>query len=339
KSQLIHRIRRSIHLFDDKVFNQQLKRAFWQTLFFYQKIFFISLTFGIFYSIREYYRQRELIDRYKIESSKWLREPQMTGNINLRLIRLYFFMPYQKISAACVNFVSSIRLPPVGPAIVARFQSKYNADLSNCQKKYLCEYESLSDFFLRQPYLKKTKNVKENLMVSPCEGQVMGCGRVDDIESFLLPNVKGNNCDLPGLLGFNSETLNKLKSAKSLHFLVIYLSPSNIHRFYSPLAFKQQNTMQISGFSSRLLSSILKTPFAETICLNHRLIVNGSTDWGNIFIIPIGALNIGNIQMTKEAKIYSNTYEINKQNISLNEISYDQGDKKHYKIFNYLVKV
>ncbi|KAF0987123.1 hypothetical protein HZS_510 [Henneguya salminicola] len=148
----------------------------------------------------------------------------------------------------------------------------------------------------------------------------MGLGTIkpDDDGDFILPNIKGKDCYLSNLLGFDDKLGCKKNPTNHLYFIIIYLSPSDIHRFYSPINFHQKTVTQINGFSSRLLS-FFSNKFSQKICLNHRIIIKGISEWGNFLMIPIGARNVGIIHLTK------------REHTSLNsEANYNKGEEMGY---------
>lgn len=107
-------------------------------------------------------------------------------------------------------------------------------------------YENFNRFFtrkLREGVRKITKPKDKTHMCSPCDGRVLSHGEVSSIDST-IDCVKGRSYRLDEfLLGYQednsdssiSSLIKKIKErGNKLYYMVIYLAPSDYHRFHSP---------------------------------------------------------------------------------------------------------
>ena len=124
----------------------------------------------------------------------------------------------------------------------------YGINFSEMKHPNLNFYESFNKFFTRE--LKEgariITNPKEKTAISsPCDGRVLTCGEISTADNT-IDCVKGRSYRLDEfMLGFRDE-LDKsvpgliksvLDKGNKLFYMVIYLAPSDYHRFHSPAIF------------------------------------------------------------------------------------------------------
>lgn len=88
----------------------------------------------------------------------------------------------------------------------------------------------------------------------------MGSGKITS-KDMIMKHIKGSDCHLLDLIGFEDNLLTKKNPKNELFYITIYLSPSDIHRFYSPCDFKQLSTIQINGNRRNNREHIFANPY------------------------------------------------------------------------------
>ncbi|KAF0988955.1 hypothetical protein HZS_2461 [Henneguya salminicola] len=87
------------------------------------------------------------------------------------------------------------------------------------------------------------------------------------------------------------------------------------------------------GMSYKLPNSYFNQTLEKTLCANHRVIIAGYSDWGQFFYVPVGALNVGRIVLTKQNTEYENNY--NSESIRFNNttVDYEKKEEVGYFVF------
>ncbi|KAF1741108.1 hypothetical protein MXB_3737, partial [Myxobolus squamalis] len=223
---------------------------------------------------------------------------------------MHINLPYQKYSSRILAHLFTYQIPIFSKLLSRIYYQIFKINLNLCKITDISKYNSIFELFTRQPNRSALPGISHDLMVSPCEGKVVSMGKVDlnEFENPLL-DIKGKDCDLISFLGINSSTLSEKALSKRLFYIVIYLSPSNLHRFYAPLNFSELQIIQIFGFGKTLLSTPYIKPINNVLCLNHRVIISGTTMFGNFYYVPVGAFNVNTIFLSNNNKTYINSYE------------------------------
>lgn len=258
----------------------------------------ISFGFWNIIGFINFVKQRKAVESYCNQLS---RETNIKPHIMMwmpELLYSFLSLELQKLSALCTALLSNTAYPPLSTALIRLYHYYYNINLENCYLKNLNDYKTLTDLFVRSPDLSKFTVPKHTLMISPCEGTVEGLGQVERNHKSAILKIKGQECSLYQLLGFNEGLFDQFSDRRSLNYLIIYLSPGDLHRFYGPIGFSHISTTQITGFSSRLMSKYDFRSYATKLCLNHRVVLSGTSDWGTFLLVPVGARNVGSIRLT-----------------------------------------
>jgi phosphatidylserine decarboxylase len=181
--------------------------------------------------------------------------------------------------------------------------------------------------------------------------------RCDDI---ILSEVKGFrfsmgqflNGIVPGSTGENSLPSSYIKNPNNqLYYCVIYLSPSDNHRFFSPVTSWTINSIR-HIYGERLpVAPALLSSFRTSLALNERCSLQGEWDYGFFSMTPVGSINVGSIHLgclntdlpTSSKLLKANnisdkvtTTELNGQNRGILETiktrisSLAGGDSEHY---------
>jgi phosphatidylserine decarboxylase len=156
-------------------------------------------------------------------------------------------------------------------------------------EKPIWAYPSFNALFTRgvRPEFRPISDAKEEFL-SPCDGRIQDIGRV---ENDTLMTVKGVQYSVRSLLG--QKDADKFQGG---HFAIIFLSPSDCHRIFSPQDGKLEEAVHLPGF--RLL---VHPPFQRkdfpVFSLNERVILRFTTPIGSCALVLVAGWGVGNITL------------------------------------------
>ena len=164
-------------------------------------------------------------------------------------------------------------------------------------KRELEEYESVDDFFTRQPAVSPNLRVlRENILVSPCEGTVVAFDSISRAQRFW---IKQKPFSL-SKMGIPTEVQDKLING---NILIFKLDVYDIHHFYAPVG---GIVKQRIDFTEPVRHSSSVRPFAmqagwEILTGNRRvLLVIESEKFGLLCMLIVGGIGIDSIEMNVE---------------------------------------
>ena len=204
------------------------------------------------------------------------------------------------------------------------FSVIYGVKIQEATRRYH-EYPNFTDFFTRtlKPGIRPIYRLEDKYsLCSPCDGTVLSSGVVDTAGST-IDCVKGRSYRLDefmmGVIGDDGdqetaarvEKVSKnhagvealLKSVREkgnqLHYMVIYLSPGDYHRFHSPAIHTAHYRRHIVGYLSPVKPSYVNK---HKDVFKHNERVNIFGDWSGeeenfFFLSYVGALNVGSIKL------------------------------------------
>lgn len=173
---------------------------------------------------------------------------------------------------------------------IKKFIKKHNIDMNDYQKQ---KYKSFNDFFTRKvnnPFPKK--EINKNMLISPCTAKLM----VYKIDKNLQIKVKNSIYTIENLI---KEKTTNLEEGLCL---VYRLSPEDYHRYHAFDNQKIIKTKKIKGLLHTVnpISYDTYKVFTE----NQREVSKIQTEnFGTIYQIEVGALNIGKIHNTTKKKL------------------------------------
>ena len=181
-------------------------------------------------------------------------------------------------------------------------------------------YETFNKFFTRQlkdGVRKITKQLDKFSLSSPCDGRVLTCGEVCS-ESSTIDCVKGRSYRLDEfLLGCREDPnkssaipslMNKIKErGNKLFYMVIYLAPSDYHRFHSPGIVHADFRRHIVGYLDPVKPAYVNK-HKDVFKNNERVNWFGSWNYGFFLTSFVGALNVGSIKLNVEPNLRTNNY-------------------------------
>ncbi len=192
---------------------------------------------------------------------------------------------------------------PLRQSVIASLSSLFGIKTAEAELP-LSEYRSFADWFTRRLSSNaRTIQAGPGNLVSPCDGTV---GEYGPIENGRLVQVKGRPYTIEKLL-IDQD----LKSIfQNGWFITIYLSPSNYHRVHSPIDGKVTSSMHIPGHLWPVNRAGVHL-VDELFAVNERIVtvIDGdkSQGMGRVGIIMVGATSVGQMTVTYDDKIVSNT--------------------------------
>lgn len=198
--------------------------------------------------------------------------------------------------------IFSIKLPALLQKKINKiFVNFFKIDLSEF-KRY-DKYTSLQDLFIRDlKKMRRFSSLKTDL-IAPTDSKIIQYGK---LISYTLLQIKGIEYNIKKFLG-SDISINNLKKIKNGEFINFYLSPKDYHHFHAPTDMFIQKIVHIHGDLYPVKESFIKKRkvFSENerVILECKLQEKGKL----LYFVLIGALNVGNIKIYKEAKIKTNS--------------------------------
>lgn len=154
-----------------------------------------------------------------------------------------------------------------------------------------------------------------NTITSPCDGRVLTCGEINSNNST-IDCVKGRSYRLDEfMLGYRDESgksvpalvKNVHERGNKLFYMVIYLAPSDYHRFHSPAIFNAESRRHIAGYLDPVKPSYVNK-HKDVFKNNERVNLFGNWNHGFFLTSFVGALNVGSIKLTFDPSVVTNVY-------------------------------
>ncbi|OAG28828.1 phosphatidylserine decarboxylase [Nematocida displodere] len=212
------------------------------------------------------------------------------------ILRTLPLRTYSKIQ----GLVCCIKYPwPLNIVVVGIAKKAFGISLDDASRKKVSEYRSINDLFTRK--LAESARPIGRGIVSPVDGTVVYAG----IVGTDIPQIKGVKYEIHDLLRISSLTEIDIDE-DDLYQVVIYLAPSNYHRFHS---FCDFTLKQVKHIPSQLFS-VGMTPMRYLrglLSKNERVVFSGESEWGYASLVAVGSTGVGSIA-TPFADITTNGY-------------------------------
>ncbi len=190
------------------------------------------------------------------------------------------------------GFFCSLKLPVcLRKLVYGGFSKLYGINLSEMKHEDLRFYETFNKFFTRElkEGARKISNPEDITSIcSPCDGRVLSYGEISTsdatidcvkgrsyrLDEFMLGVRDDEEKTIPALIKQVKERGNKLFS------MVIYLAPSDYHRFHSPAICSAEYRRHIAGYLDPVKPSYVNR-HKDVFKNNERVNVYGN--WSNGF--------------------------------------------------------
>lgn len=182
-------------------------------------------------------------------------------------------------------------------------------------------YPTLNALFTRKFHLKRIFSSDPQDMISPCDSLITECGPIHD---NLALQIKGMSYSVDEVLGDGISS----DSKKSIHngsFVNFYLSPRDYHRYHAPMDMQVLHAVHIPGKLYPVNIPSLKKQ-VNLFIENERVVLEClSSEGKRFFLILVGALNVGEMEVSFEPRIRTNT-TLTPSQYSYKELYLSKGD-------------
>lgn len=193
--------------------------------------------------------------------------------------------------AACrwMAWFSQLRHPLLSRASIGAWRALSDLDLSDAATT---RFDSLHDCFTRKlaPGARPI-DPEPDALVSPCDGIVVACGRVDG--STLL-QAKGRTYGLTELL--LEPDLARLY--RDGCYATVRLTPTTYHRFHAPLQCRLRHVAFVPGDTWNVNEAALQR-VDRLYCRNERAVLKlqGDADGPLITLVPVAAILVASLRL------------------------------------------
>ncbi|MDP3300939.1 MAG: phosphatidylserine decarboxylase [Sulfuricurvum sp.] len=167
-------------------------------------------------------------------------------------------------------------------------------------------YSSLNELFTRHFVTMRTFSTEANEVISPCDSLVTQWGMIEEMRAL---QIKGMSYDVNDFLGEEISDAAK-ESIRDGSYVNFYLSPRDYHRYHSPLDMQVVKAVHIPGKLYPVNIPTLKNK-VDLFIENERVVLEClSAQDKRFFLVLVGALNVGQMEVAFEPKIQTNTVSI-----------------------------
>lgn len=207
-------------------------------------------------------------------------------------------LPRKSVSRALGELASIERPGASLEAVISVYCRAYGIDLSDYELPR-GGFETFDAFFTRalKPGVRPLDPDPE-AVVSPADGRLEDCGAISS-EGELL--IKGTTYSVSELLG-GAEFAKPYTGGQ---FMVVYLSPSDYHRFHAPVGGRVAACQQVDG-TLYPVNRIGLQHVPHLFSRNERVVVHQQSAWGPVCTALVGAIGVGRISIAFEPAISTN---------------------------------
>lgn len=163
-------------------------------------------------------------------------------------------------------------------------------------------YPTFNDFFTRPLAIART--IHNTDFVSPVDGRVLAYGKV---ENNSMEQIKGVTYYMDTFLGYQPKLADP---ENSLFYSVIYLSPSDYHRFHIPTTCSLNHCRHFPGALLPVKTNVVRA-YPGLFSINERVVLTGTwqDDQGEqkfFSYIAVGATDVGSIELHEDKELKTN---------------------------------
>ena len=193
-------------------------------------------------------------------------------------------------SSRLVGWLSDRRIPrPLRAPLFSGYARLYDVDLSEVRLP-LAEHASLAAFFVRRLKVDaRSFGGDPAVLPSPADGRIQALGR---IEGEALLQAKGRAYPVRELLCGEGDDIDM----EGGWAWTIYLSPRDYHRVHAPVDALLSSVRWIPGERRPVKPGVLARR-DRVLATNERAVLRLETGRGPLFLVMVGALNVGRIRV------------------------------------------
>ena len=182
-------------------------------------------------------------------------------------------------------------------------------------------YKTLNKLFTRSLKQKREFSNDTSVFISPCDSFVTELGDLDENRAL---QIKGMSYSVDDFLGSHISNENKEK-VKNGQYINFYLSPKDYHRYHIPTNLQILKAVHIPGklypVNMPALNNI-KNLFIE----NERVVIEAKSNDTLMYMVLVGALNVGKMQVAFEPRIETNSDKIEPTLYEYDNLFLNKGD-------------
>ncbi|MDD5212146.1 MAG: phosphatidylserine decarboxylase [Sulfuricurvum sp.] len=164
-------------------------------------------------------------------------------------------------------------------------------------------YASLNELFTRHFVTMRPFSKEKNEVICPCDSLITEWGTIDNTRAL---QIKGMSYDVNAFLGEHIRVASK-EAIRDGSFVNFYLSPRDYHRYHVPLDMQVLKAVHIPGKLYPVNIPTLKNK-VDLFIENERVVIECLSSSGKrFFLVLVGALNVGQMEVGFEPKIQTNT--------------------------------
>lgn len=200
--------------------------------------------------------------------------------------------------------------------IYGSFGKAYGINFEEMKHRDLKFYETFNKFFTRElkEGARKIIGINDKTAISsPCDGRVLSCGEISTADAT-IDCVKGRSYRLDEFMLGVRDNEDKsipalvkkvLDAGNKLFYMVIYLAPSDYHRFHAPAHCTAEYRRHIAGYLDPVKPAYVNR-HRDVFKNNERVNLFGGWTHGFFFQSFVGALNVGSIRLLCDPKLNTN---------------------------------
>jgi phosphatidylserine decarboxylase len=198
--------------------------------------------------------------------------------------------PLKRTSSRLVGWLADRRVPgPLRAPLYRAYARLTGADLSEARGP-LDGYPSLGAFFVRRLVDgARPLDPDPAALVSPVDGRFQAVGPVEGDGTTL--QAKGRAYPVRELLAGVGEEVDLAGGVA----LTIYLSPRDYHRIHAPCDARLTEARWVPGALHSVAPGVLAR--RDVLAVNERCVLRLETPRGPLFLVLVGALNVGRIRV------------------------------------------
>lgn len=205
------------------------------------------------------------------------------------------------LSQAFGRFASKEHSPAIQKIINSGYVKLIGLDMSDFQSPE--NYPTLNALFTRKLNQPRSFSLDSSSLISPCDSLITECGSIMQAQAL---QIKGMHYDINALLGnrFNDSAKESIHNGVFVNF---YLSPRDYHRYHAPLDMQVLKAVHIPGKLYPVNIPTLKKKI-NLFIENERVVLECLSGEGKrFFLVLVGALNVGEMELLFEPSIRTNT--------------------------------
>lgn len=203
-------------------------------------------------------------------------------------LKQWFYLTWTKVlkSPFFGNMMKKVTESASSKKMIPYFIKYYGVQPTSIMKP-IKEYQSIHDFFTRQITIEEGQfGQTATEYNSPVEARVKSFGAIQEGMTF---NIKNKHYSAEELIGKDDIDFS------NSHYIIMYLSPSNYHRFHAPIKGHYRKLYNL-GTTSYPVNDAATTYVDDLFTKNYRAVYQMNQD----YYVPVGALNINSITETFE---------------------------------------